>query len=169
MRTDLMVPLLQSLLRQPIPTLRPVHSPRHLHRDFQIPTLDRQIEPRILILHKMERNLRESLLLEVGDDALAEQVRRPDEVQDLVVVVPDERVLEAVFGRVDGDGAGAGGAVEAVHGFAFDAGEVDGVVEGADYAVVAVQVMIRQRALAIQKGKKRGGGDGKRTRWAGST
>ena len=82
--------------------------------------------------------LREPFLLQVRDDALPEERRRADDVQHLLVVVLEERELEAVLSRVEGDGARAGGAVEAVGGLALDAGEVDGDVEGADDAVVAI-------------------------------
>lgn len=82
-------------------------------------------------------HLWEALLLEVGDDALTDEVRRPDDVEDLVVIPADEGELEAVLGRVNRDRLRACVAVQAVNDLALDAGEVDGLVESLDDPVVA--------------------------------
>jgi acylphosphatase len=59
-------------------------------------------------------------------------------VEDLIVVLAHKGELEAVFGRVDGNGPRLGVAVEAVDHLALDASEVDGLLQSLDDAVVAV-------------------------------
>lgn len=85
----------------------------------------------------MQGDLRVALLLQVCDDALADEVGRPDDVEYFIVVLTDERELKAVFGRIDGDGLRLCGAVEAVENLALDTGEVDWLVKGLDNSVVA--------------------------------
>ena len=50
--------------------------------------------PGLLVLNEVERHLGVSLLLQVGDDALADQLRVPDHVQHLVVLPVDQSKLE---------------------------------------------------------------------------
>lgn len=57
-------------------------------------------------------------------------------MQHFLVVVPDESKLEPVLRRVDGDGPWASRTIKAVYGLALDAGEVDGIVKGANHTVV---------------------------------
>ena len=122
----LVVTLLESLLRKTLPALRPVNRLRSIQRHVQITALDSQIEASIFVLHEMQSNLynvsenrdvklsisvahlREALLLQVRDNALAEEVRRPDDVQHLLVVVAQQSQLEPVFRGVDRDGPGTG-------------------------------------------------------------
>ena len=54
--------------------------------------------------HPSTTYLREALLLQVGDNALAQQTRRTNEVQDFVIIVTDERKLESIFRGINGDG-----------------------------------------------------------------
>ena len=103
----LVVTLLESLLRKTLPALRPVNSLRSIQRHVQVTALDSQIEASIFVLHEMQSNLYnvsgnrdvklsnsvahlgEALLLQVRDDALAKEIRRPDDVQHLLVVVAE--------------------------------------------------------------------------------
>ena len=85
----------------------------------------------------MQRDLRETFLLQIGNDALAYQVAGPDDVQHLLVVVPQERQFESILGRIDSDGARACRAVEAVDCSSLHASEVDRVVEGSNHTSVA--------------------------------
>jgi hypothetical protein len=48
--------------------------------------------------------LREALLLQIGNNALAQQTRSTDEIQDFVIIVTDESKLESIFCGVNGDG-----------------------------------------------------------------
>lgn len=152
-----MVTLLQSRRAKPVPHILPIHRPRHLQRDLQIPTLDRKIESGLLVLDKVERNLGIPLLLKVGDNALTDEVRVPDDLEDLIVVFAGERELEAVLGRVDGDGPRGSGSVEAVHDLALDAGEVDGLLEGLDDTVVTAgqlgPAVLRRGKLTLEEGR----------------
>lgn len=140
-RTHLMIALLQRLLPDSHPAFRTIDRLRRLDRNLQVATLDRQVEPRRLLLDKMQGDLRVAFLLQIGDDALADQVGRSDDVQDFFVVLTDESELEAVFSRVDRDRLRSCVAVEAVNGLAFDAGEVNRLFERLDDAVVAVRII----------------------------
>lgn len=151
-----MVPLLQCLLSQTSPVVLAVDSLGHLERDVEVPALDSKVEPRRLVLHKVKRNLQsqtvsktattprrregtylgESLLLKVGDDALTDKVRGPDDVEDFVVVLAHEGELESVLGGVDRYRARLGVTIQAVYDLALDASEVDGLLERLDDSVV---------------------------------
>lgn len=83
-----MVALFQSLLSEPFPALWAVNDLRSLKGDFKVATLNSEIESRVFVLDEVECNLenvisdeasasyliltylRESFLLQVGDDAL---------------------------------------------------------------------------------------------------
>jgi hypothetical protein len=80
----------------------------------------------------------EALLLQISDDALAQQIRRANEIQDFVVVVTDEREFESIFGGINGDGTRPGRTIQAVHGLALDASQIHRVVEGANDPVITV-------------------------------
>ena len=84
----------------------------------------------------MQGDLRVSLLLQVADDALPDEITAPDDLQDLVVVLSHEGQLEAVLGRVDGDCSWLGSAVETMDHLALDASEVYRLIEGFDDAVI---------------------------------
>lgn len=99
--THLVVPLLQRLRCKSVPKLLLPNRLSGLERDIEIPAFDSEVKARVLILDKVERNLRVPFLLEVCNNALSDQVRGPDDVQDLVVVVPHQRELEPVLGRVN--------------------------------------------------------------------
>lgn len=86
----------------------------------------------------MKRDLWVALLLQVADDALTNQITGPNDLQYLVVVLPDESQLEAILCWVNGDGPGTSGAVKTVNGLTLDAGEVDRLLESLDDAVVTI-------------------------------
>lgn len=54
----LVVALLERLLREPVPALGAVDRACYLHRNVEVSTLNREIEARILVLDKVQRNLR---------------------------------------------------------------------------------------------------------------
>jgi hypothetical protein len=84
----------------------------------------------------MKSNLGVSLLLKVSDDALTEQIRRPDDVQYLLIIVAEESEFEAILGRIKGDCFGASSAIKGVDGLALDASKVDWVIESADNGMI---------------------------------
>lgn len=53
-----MVALLERLLAQPRPGVLAVDHLGHLQRDVEVPALNRQVEPRRLVLNKVKSNLR---------------------------------------------------------------------------------------------------------------
>jgi len=150
-RVQLVVALLESLLRQPFPAICTVDRLCRLHCHVQF---NGEFEPRAGVSYKMQRNLRrlkeclsgsdtlthlrEIFLLEISNDALTQKRRSPDDAEHLFVVISDQCKFESVFRSIKGDGAGAGRAVETMHGLAFHTCEVDGVVKGADNNMVAV-------------------------------
>lgn len=86
----------------------------------------------------MKSNFGEAFLLQVRDDALAKQVRRADDVQHLLMIVAQKCKLETIFGRVNGNRTWSCGTVEAMYGLAFDASQVNWVVERTNDTVIAV-------------------------------
>jgi len=137
MRTNLVASLLQSLSRESLPNVLLLNRSSHLQRDVQVPALDSEIEPRARILNEVKSDLGVTLLLEVGDDALSDEVGVSDDLEDLVVVLLRESELESVLGRVDVDGSRSSVSVDAVNDLALDSSEVDGLVESLDDPGVA--------------------------------
>jgi hypothetical protein len=84
--------------------------------------------------------------LQIGDNALAQQTRGTDEIQDFVIVVTDESKLESIFCRVNGDGTRPSRAVQTVHNLPLDTSQVNWVVKGANDAVVAVVSKVKRGA-----------------------
>lgn len=77
-----------------------------------------------------------ALLLEVGDNALADEVGRPDDLKNFIVLLLGKCQFEPVLGRVDIDRPGSTGAVDAVNDLTLDASEVDRLLERLDNARV---------------------------------
>jgi hypothetical protein len=82
--------------------------------------------------------LGKALLLQISDDALAQQIRRANEIQDFVIIVTDERKLESIFCGVNGDSTRPGGTVQAVHSLALDTSQIHRVVKSANNPVITV-------------------------------
>lgn len=88
---------------------------------------------------KRNRNdLGEALFLQVGDDALSHEIGRANNVQDLVVILPQERQFEAILSGIDGDSSRLGVAIQTVHHLALDAREVDRLFQRLDDAIVPI-------------------------------
>jgi hypothetical protein len=83
-------------------------------------------------------HLGESLLLEIGNDTLAQEIRRANDMKHLFVIVAQQSKLETVFSRVESDRPGSGRAIETVCRFAFDACQIHRIIKGADDAIVSV-------------------------------
>lgn len=137
--TDLVVARLERRAGKLVPYILPVDRLSHLERDLQVSTLDSEVEARLLILDEMEGDLGVSLLLQVADNALSDEVGGTDDLQDLVVVLANEGELESVLGRVNGDGAGLGTSVKTVDNVALDPRKVDGLLERLDDTVVTAK------------------------------
>lgn len=137
-RTNLVVTLLESLVSQPLPDILLVEILGHLERHLELATLDSEVEPRHLVLDKVESDLGETFLLEIGNDALTNEVRVSDDAENLVVVTLGQRKLESVFGRVDFNRSGLAGSVDTMDGLALDSREVDGLLKRLDDAGIAV-------------------------------
>lgn len=97
----------------------------------------------------MQSNLRVALLRQISDDALADEVRRADDVQYFVVVLAQQGELEAVLGGIDRQGLCLGVTVEAVDVASLDASQVHGLLQSLDDAAVA----LRQSVLDVIQGR----------------
>eukprot|EP00962_Isochrysis_galbana_P057468 scaffold29832_cov112-Isochrysis_galbana.AAC.7 len=134
----LVVAVLERLGAKPVPVLLVVQRLRRLQRNLDVAALDRQVEARLLVRHEVERNLRVALLLQVGDDGVARQLRLLDDPDHALKLLLVQRQLELALGHVDQHLAHLALAVQAVDGPARDARNVDGHVQRADDAVVPV-------------------------------
>ena len=128
-----MVALFQSLLRQPFPTFRPINSLRRLESDIQVTAFNGKVKPRVLVLdevqcdlksvrlvpisnhdirhNKMVAHLRESFLLQIGYNALAQQSRGADDMKHFLVIVAQKGQFETVFGWIESDRPRTRGAI----------------------------------------------------------
>ena len=88
--------------------------------------------------HSREIYLRETLLLQIRDDILSQEIRRANNVQHFFMVVAKKCKLEAILCGVDRNRAGSCGPVKAVDGLAFHPSKIDRVVKRADYSVITV-------------------------------
>ena len=79
-------------------------------------------------------------MLQISYNALAQQIRSADKIQDFVIVVTDERKLKSIFCGVNGDGTRPSRTIQTVHNLALDASQVNRVVEGANDPMIAVVV-----------------------------
>ena len=86
----------------------------------------------------MKGHLRVTLLLEVRDDALTDQLGVADHVQHLIILPVDQGKLEPVLSGVNGHGAGLAISVEKEDLATSHLGQVDGEVKGSNDAVIAV-------------------------------
>lgn len=72
-----------------VPYILPINGLGHLERDLEVSTFDSKVESRLLILNKVKCNLGVSLLLEVSDDTLSDEVGSSDNLQYFVIVLSD--------------------------------------------------------------------------------
>ena len=135
---DLVVALLQGLGAELLPVLLRVEGVRRLQRDVDVAALDGEVEARLLVGDEVEGDLREALLLEVGDDRVAAELRLLHDADHAVELVAVERELERALRDVDDDLAHLPLAVERVERAVRRRRQVDRHVERADDAVVAV-------------------------------
>ena len=84
-----------------MPALLVVYYFGRLQSSGDVTTLEGEVKPCALVLHKVERHLWKSLLLEVGDDGLPNKAGFTDHLEDVVVSLVDQGVLEHVFGWID--------------------------------------------------------------------
>jgi hypothetical protein len=83
-------------------------------------------------------------LFQVGDNALAQQIRSTNEIQDFVIIVTDERKLKSIFCGINSNGTGPSRAVQTVHDLALDSSQVDWVVKSANDPVIAVVMKVKK-------------------------
>lgn len=133
-----MVSLLQCLFTKTLPDILLFDNTSLFKSDGQVAAFDGKIKSRHGVLHEVQSNLGVTLLLEITDDALADQVRGSDDLKDFIVVLLDERELESVLCRINSDGPRLCLSVQAVHGRALDSSQVHGLFERLDDTVVTV-------------------------------
>jgi hypothetical protein len=93
----------------------------------------------------------EALLLQISDDALAQQIRRANEIQDFIVIITNEREFESIFGGINGDGTRPSRTIQAVHSLALDTSQIHRVVEGTNNPVITVLAKVNNMS---QKGDR---------------
>ena len=143
---------------EPSPALRPIDDLRSLKCDVQVTTFDSKVEPGVLILDEVEcdlpfvksvgtfkighwspssnARLREAFLLQICYNILTQQCRCTDYVQHILVIIAQKRKLETIFSRIESDRSWACGSVETMDCLAFDAREIDRVIQGTDDTVI---------------------------------
>lgn len=103
---------------------------------MEIAAFDSKVESRLGVLDEVKGNLRVSLLLQVSNNALSNQVAASDDLQNLVIVLSDQSELESVLGRVDSDRLWLGRSIKAVNDLTLDSGKVDRLFECLDDTIV---------------------------------
>ncbi len=131
-----MVTLLQSSCAQSCPDVLSVDLSSHLRSDLQVSAFNGKIESSLRVLNEVESNFGVSLLLQVSDNALSNQVTASNDLQDLIVVLPDQSKLEPILGRINRDCPWFGGSVQAVNDLSLDSGKVDGLFEILDDTII---------------------------------
>ena len=133
-----MVTLPERLDAELVPSVLVVELLRGGQRHLDVTALDGEVEAGPLILYEMKRNLGETLVLEVRDDALAAQRAGLDHREHLIVLFLDERELEHVLRGVNLNLPVFAIPVQAVHHAAENLGEIHRRVQRADDARVSV-------------------------------
>lgn len=133
-----MVSLLQCLFTQSPPDIFLLDDTSLLERDWQVAAFDGEIEPGHRILYEVQGNLGIALLLEITDDTLANQVGRADDLENLVVVLLDQRQLESILCRINGDGSGLCLTIQAVNSGTLDSSQVYRLFQRLDNTVIPV-------------------------------
>lgn len=137
-----MVTLFQSLLSEAFPNFFLFDGASLLDRDSQVAAFDSEIETGHRVLHEVQSDLREALLLQVGDDTLTDKVGCTDDLQDFIVVFLDQRELESVLCRVDGDGSRLCLSIQTVDGGALYSSQIDWLLQSLDDTVVTVTLSL---------------------------
>jgi hypothetical protein len=75
-------------------------------------------------------------LLEITDNTLSNKIGGSDNLEDFIVILPDEGQLESILGRIDSDGSRFGTSVKAVNDITLDSGQVDRLLKGLDNTVI---------------------------------
>jgi hypothetical protein len=84
-------------------------------------------------------------LLEITNDTLSNEIGGSDNLEDFIVILPDEGQLESVLGRIDRDGSRFGTSVKAVDDITLDSSQVDGLLKGLDNTVITIcQLCVRR-------------------------
>lgn len=145
-----MISLLQRSSSKSIPNFIPIYRPSHLQSDLQVSAFNSEIKSRLLVLNEVKCDLGISLLLEVSDNALPDQIGVSDDLEDLIVILSHKSKLESVFRRIDGDRSGCTSSVEAMDYLTLYSSKVDGLIESLDDTVVA-----DYQLLSIRNGRER--------------
>lgn len=135
----LVIALTESSSAQFVPALFVIDHLSRFKSYSNVTTLKGKVETCAFVLNEVECDLRESLLLEVGDDGLPNQVGLTHHLEHVMVSLLNQCVLEQILGGVDGNHAILAFSVEAHDLVAPDSGDVDGSVEGTNDTAVAVR------------------------------
>jgi len=109
-------------------------------RNLDVTALKGKVELRPFVLHEVEGKFRVSLILQIGDDRLADEVgvTRSDHLEHIGVPILLQGELEHVFRRVDRDFLILNLPVQAIDHVASHRGEVDRGIESSDDTVIPI-------------------------------
>ena len=93
-------------------------------------------------------DLREALLLQICDDALANKVRSFDDMQHFFIVIAQECKFEPIFRGIDSVRSWSSRTIKAVHRPTLHAGQVYRIIQGADNTSVTRDA---KRSVAVQR------------------
>mmetsp|Transcript_9293 Transcript_9293/g.17326 ORF Transcript_9293/g.17326 Transcript_9293/m.17326 type:complete len:228 (-) Transcript_9293:1684-2367(-) len=109
-----------------------------LQGNLNIAALNGKVELDLLIVHEMESNLREALLLQIRNDSLAAQLRVTNHVNDLIVLLLQQGQLEDVLCGVYLNLSSFSISIQTVNGVGKDFGQVYRVIKCLHNAVVSI-------------------------------
>ncbi|KAI6755905.1 hypothetical protein HG531_005011 [Fusarium graminearum] len=112
---------------------------RHLNSDIKVTALNSKVETSGGVLDKLEGDFGVALLLQIGNNGLANKTGVSNNVKHFLIVALDQSQLESVFCRINLEDAGLRSSIKAVHIAALDLDQVDGLIKGTDDTVIAVQ------------------------------
>lgn len=147
----------KSLCRKSAPQLRTIKLLGHINCDIEVTAFNSQLKSSPRILHELQGNFGISFLLEISDNALANQTRRLDEVKHFIVISLDEREFEAILSRVNFQDPRLRVAVQAIHVSSLDPDEVHGLVQSSHDTIVPTRLSTLENSklsntdLPIQK------------------
>lgn len=131
-----MISVCQGFGTQSVPELGSINFFGRLNSNVQVAALDGQFKARLRILNKLQSDFWIALLLEVGNDTLANQARRFDEMKHLIIVPLHQCTLKAEFGRIDVKDLRFGASVKTVNLSSLDLDQVNSLIKGADDTIV---------------------------------
>ena len=106
--------------------------------DVDVSTFQGETESCFLILDEVQGDLWISFLLEIGDDRLSDEFGGAHHVEHFIVFAIDQGQFEFEFRGIDGEDLRTSLSIQTEDGVAFDLGDVDRQVQGANDSMIPV-------------------------------